>query len=212
VIGKDFMRLLTKGVCAIVVFGILCFIACEESLPPRDLKDFLSPVFQAVDTTDVFTVTGQDTVPSGASVSFFVGVKNGSDELLQAKANIHGTIEISSSTDPAFHRTLQFALPEYDEVAVDPMGEFAVQVRWDQRDDSCHYVFRNLEFDTVRLGSEFLSHLYWRTTSALTFQARGTVQFWPNVRTMELEEVTFRKRFYLPFKPEDSFLNSRECK
>jgi hypothetical protein len=210
--GKDLMRSLTKHVSAMMVFGMLCFVACEESLPPRDLEDFLSPIFQAVDTTDVFTVTGQDTVPSGAGVSFFVGVRNSSDELLQAKANIRGTIEISSSTDPAFHRTLQFALPEYGEVTVGPMDDFAVQVPWDQRDDSCHYVFRNLDFDTVRLGSEFLSHLYWRTTSVLTFQARGTVQFWPNVRTLELEEITFRKRFYLPFKPEASFLNSRECK
>jgi hypothetical protein len=206
------MHSLTKHLSAMVVFGLLCFAACEESLPPRDLNDFLSPIFQAVDTTDVFTVTGQDTVPSGASVSFLVGVRNSSDELLQAKANIHGTIEISSPTDPTFHRTLQFALPEYDEVTVDPMGDFAVRVPWDQRDDSCRYVFRNLDFDTVRLGSEFLSHLYWRTTSILTFQARGTVQFWPNVRTLELDEITFGKRFYLPFKPEAGFLNSSECK
>lgn len=75
---------------------------------------------------------------------------------------------------------------------------------WDQRDDSCRYVFRNLELGPVMIGRA----IYLGTIQMLTFRVKGTVQFWPNVETKELPEITIRRRYlFRQFDPRSDFMN-----
>ena len=205
---KKTIRFIKKGLSGLAILSGCVLFSCEESLPPRDLKDFLSPVFRASETGDVFfRVFDNDTILTGA-VAVSVGMKNSSDEYLQARANVHGTLEISSPTDPTFHRSFDFSVPQFDEVTIKPQSEFTVTVAWDQRDDSCQYVFRNLEFVRVTIGVV----PYYATTEMPTFRVKGRVQLWPNVQTKDLPEIIFKRRYLCAFRPDSSFLNSRSCK
>lgn len=192
-------------VCTIV--GLSALFACEETLPPRDLKDFLSPVFRTVETGDVFFRSVPDTIIFGSGSFFSIGLKNNSDEYLQARSTVRGTLEISS-TSPPFHRTFEFTLPEYDIVTIRPLSEFTVNVRWDQRDDSCRYAFRDLNLDRIIISRTE----WWRTTRPVTFRAKGRIQIWPNVQTKELPEITFSRIYYFDFDPRPDFMSSRSCR
>ncbi len=206
---KELIRFIEKVIYGLAVLGGCSVFSCEESLPPRDLRDFLSSVFRAPETADVFFVVENDTILTGRGSFFTVGLKNISDEFLQAKANIHGTLEISSPTDPSFHRKFDFVVPQFDGVTINPVSEFTVTVAWDQRDDSCRYVFRNLSLESYTIGHT----TYLRTTQMLTFRAKGKVQFWPNVQTKELPEIAINHRYYfLGFDPRPDFMNSRSCR
>ncbi len=206
---KQFGRLVTNGIGGVVILSVFSMFSCDESLHPRDLKDLLSPVLLAKETDDVrFIITSDlvDTVLTGSGAFFSVGLKNNSDEVLQAKANIHGRLEISSLMDSTFHRTFDFTVPQFDTVTINPSSQFTVSVVWDQRDDSCRYVFRNLRVDSQMSGRV----TWWVTTEMLTFRVRGRVQFWPNVQTKELSEITIQRRYYFNFYPSE-FMHSRNC-
>jgi hypothetical protein len=196
-----------------VVGGALLFgcslISCDESLPPRDLQDFLSPVFRAEQAGEVFFSVQADTFLYGSGQSFAVGLRNNSDEYLQARAAIRGTIRLSSPTDPTFHRTYEFTVPQFGVVTINPNSEFTVSVPWDQRDDSCRYVFRNLSIKDTVLGRDTPA---WKTAQSVTFVATGRIQFWPNVETKDLPEFTFWRRWIFTFDPRTGFMNSRSCR
>ena len=199
---------LKKVSFGLAVVGGLSFFSCDESLPPRDLKDFLDPAFRAAETADVFFNVLGDTIITGTGAFFSVGLKNNSDEYLQAKARIHGTMVITSPTDPSFRRSFEFTVPQFDEVTIRPLSEFTVSVVWDQRDDSCKYVFRNLPLEMVTIGRT----AWYRTTGYRTFQARGKIQFWPNVETKDLPAITFSRRYYIIASLGSEFGNSRSCR
>lgn len=206
--AKNFLGILKKVACSLALLGACSLLSCDESLPPRDLKDFLVPVFRASETGDVFfRVVDGDTILTGA-IAVSLGLKNNSDEYLQAKANINGRLEITSPSDPTFHRAFNFTVPKFGEVTINPLSEFTVSVEWDQRDDSCKYIFRDLEFVPVEIGRA----PYYRGFPPLTFRVKGKLQLWPNVQTKDLPEISFSRQYYCSFKPDASFLNSRSCR
>ncbi len=205
---KNLIHTVKKGLYGLAILGARSLSSCDESLPPRDLKDFLAPVFRASQTGDVFfRIIDGDTILTGA-VAVSLGLKNNSDEYLQAQAKINGRLEITSPTDPTFHRAFDFTVPKFSEVTINPLSEFTVTVEWDQRDDNCRYPFLDLEFVPVTIGAA----PYYASAQMLTFRVRGRVQLWPNVQTKDLPEITFSRRYLCTFKPDTSFLNSRSCR
>jgi hypothetical protein len=196
----------------ILLLGISTFLSCEETLPPRDLKDFLSPVFRGGSEPEVFFDVAGDTVMFGSGAFFIVGLENTSDEYLQAKARIRGSIDITSSTDPSFHRRFDFSQAHLDTLldllTIKPHSQFTTSVFWDLRDDSCRYPFRGLELVSVTIGRRG----WLCTKDLLRFRAKGSVQFWPNVQTKTLPEVTVERRPCFGFDPRGGFENSRSCR
>ena len=205
---KQLFNPVRKLLYGIGVLSLCSSFLCEESLPPRDLKDFLSPILRAPETADVFFNVERDTFMVGTGAFLSLGLKNNSDEYLQAKARIHGTLEVSSSIDPTFRRIFEFSVPEYNEVTIPPLAEFTVRVPWDQRDDSCRFVFRNAFFEEFLIGGRVS---WYRTRTLLTFRIKGRVQIWPNVQTMDLPEITFHRRYYIGVLLGRSFKDLTTC-
>ncbi|MFQ5798261.1 MAG: hypothetical protein ACE5H0_06150 [Bacteroidota bacterium] len=140
---------------------------------------------------------------------FVVGLRNRSDEILEAPARIRGTIELWSLDDSTFRRTFMFEETFFDSITILPETTFTVSVVWDHRDDSCRFAYRMLErFEEVMIGS-FVWH---RGIPTLRFRARGSIQMFPNVETKILPEVEFSRRYIFRWLPSEEFLNRVDCR
>lgn len=191
--------------------GLLCaslLLSCEEELPPRVLEDFLEPVFDPQDALDVWIIVTPRNDTIMLREGFEVGLRNRSDEILEAKARVRGTIELWSLDDSTFRRTIMFELTFFDSITILPESLFTVTVVWDQRDDSCRFVYRTLEeFERFTRGR----NIWFRGSRTFRFRARGSVQFFPNVETKVLPEVEFTRIYEFNFQPSQEFLRQVKC-
>ena len=148
-----------------------------------------------------------DTLVLGESIT--AGLRNLSDEILEAPGLVRGDIQLTSLDDTTFHRSIHFELSFFDSVRILPESLFTVSVVWDLRDDSCRYVYRmlrNFQPASYR-GQPALQGI-----PSLRFRASGRIQMFPNVETKNLPEVEFtRTYFFTRFTPTEEFLNRVEC-
>ncbi|MFQ5799331.1 MAG: hypothetical protein ACE5H0_11680 [Bacteroidota bacterium] len=196
----------TKILAGLLFASLL--LSCEEELPPRVLEDFLEAVFDPQDRLDVWIIAteGNDTIM--LREGFIVGLRNHSDEILESKARVRGTIELWSLDDSTFRRTIMFERTFFDSITILPESLFTVTVVWDQRDDSCRFAYRTLEgFERFIRGKE----IWFRGRGTFRFRARGSVQFFPNVESKVLPEVEFTRIYEFNFQPSEEFLRRVKC-
>ncbi len=184
-------------------------LSCSEEFPARVLEDFLEPIFIAGDSLDVrifgsFT-TGEMII---AGESFAVGLRNLTDEILEAPSRVRGNIELWSVEDSTFRRTISFEETFFDTITILPESLFTVSVVWDLRDDSCRFAYRSLkDFDRFMEGQA----VWYRGRKVFRFRARGSIQVFPNVETKLLPEVEFKRSYAFNFLPSKEFLDQVKC-
>ena len=184
-------------------------LSCSEEFPTRVLEDFLEPVFIAGDSLDVrifesFT-TGEITI---AGEGFAVGLRNLTDEILEAPSRVRGNIELWSVEDSTFRRTICFEKTFFDTITILPESPFTVSVVWDLRDDSCRFAYRTLSFFDRFIEGQLT---WYRGRKTFRFRARGSIQMFPNVETKLLPEVAFKRSYAFNFLPSKEFLDQVKC-